>query len=155
MRRIEELVREVPAFEGLSPEQYELIAGCGKNEVFSAGKHLLREGDDADVFYVIRRGSVAMEIFVPQRGALTVETIGEGDLLGWSWLVEPYRVHLDARAVEETHVIAFDAACLRGKCEEDKVLGYELMKGFVPVIIERLQATRVRLLDVYGDGQLT
>lgn len=153
MRRIEELVREVPALEGLSPEQYGLIAGCGKNEVFSSGKHLLREGDDADVFYVIRRGTVAMEIFVPQRGALTVETIGPGDLLGWSWLVEPYRVHLDARAAEETHAIAFDAACLRGKCEEDKVLGYELMKRFVPVITERLQATRVRLLDVYGDVQ--
>jgi len=150
MKRIEELVRGIPAFDGLNDEQYELIAGCGKNEVFSPGKHLMREGDDADVFYYIRTGEVAMEIFVPQRGALTVETIGEGDLLGWSWLVEPHRVHLDARAVDEVHAIAFDAACLRGKCEADPVLGYELMKRFVPVIVERLAATRVRLLDVYG-----
>ena len=150
MRRIEQLVREIPAFDHLSDEHYDLIAGCGKNEVFPPDSHLMREGDEADVFYAIRSGAVAMEIFVPQRGALTVETIGEGDLLGWSWLVEPYRVHLDARAVEETHVIGFDAACLRGKCEEDPALGYELMKRFVPVIVERLRATRVRLLDVYG-----
>ena len=150
MERIEDLVRAVPAFDGLNAEQYELIAGCGKNEVFEPGDLLMREGDDADVFYFLRRGAVAMEIFVPQRGALTVETIGEGDLLGWSWLVEPYRVHLDARATEETHAIAFDAACLRGKCDADPVLGYELMKRFVPVIVERLAATRVRLLDVYG-----
>jgi CRP/FNR family transcriptional regulator, cyclic AMP receptor protein len=150
VKRIEALLREVPAFAGMSDEHLELIAGCGHNEVFEAGKMLLREGDPADAFYVIRKGAVTMEIFVPQRGALAVETIWEGELLGWSWLVPPYRVHLDARATDETHAIAFDAACLRGKCEEDPVLGYELMKRFVPVIVERLQATRIRLLDVYG-----
>ena len=151
MLRSEDLVREVPAFGGLSDEQKELVAGCGKTGVFEKGKYLLREGDDADVFYAIRSGAVAMEIFVPQRGALTVETIAQGDLLGWSWLVEPYKVHLDARAIDQTKVLAFDAACLRGKCEQDPALGYALMKSFVPVITERLQATRVRLLDVYGD----
>jgi CRP-like cAMP-binding protein len=150
MDRIEDLVREVPAFDGLPGEHLDLIAGCGRNQVFPAGEQLMREGDDADRFYVIRSGAVAMEIFVPQRGALTVETIGAGDLLGWSWLAPPYRVHLDARATEETHALSFDAVCLRGKCEQDPALGYELMKRFVPVIVERLQATRIRLLDVYG-----
>jgi CRP-like cAMP-binding protein len=150
MRQIEDLVREVPAFEGLAAEHQALIAGCGQNKVFAAGEQLMREGDAADVFYVIRTGAVAMEIFAPQRGAITVETIGPGELLGWSWLVPPYRVHLDARAMDETHAIAFDAACLRGKCDQDPALGYELMKRFVPVIVERLAATRVRLLDVYG-----
>jgi len=150
MQRIEDLVREVPAFAGLSEDQFALIAGCGRNQVFEPGEQLMREGDAADVFYAIRSGSVAMEIFAPQRGAITVETIGPGDLLGWSWLVPPYRVHLDARAMEETHAISFDAACLRGKCEDDPALGYELMKRFVPVIVARLAATRVRLLDVYG-----
>lgn len=150
MKKVEQLLREVPAFDGMSDEHLELIAGCGHNEVFDKGKKLLKEGDPADTFFVIRRGGVTMEIFVPQRGALAVETIGEGDLLGWSWLVPPYRVHLDARAIEDTHALSFDAACLRGKCDEDPALGYELMKRFVPVIVERLQATRVRLLDVYG-----
>lgn len=150
MQTIDELLAEAPTFEGMGTAHLELIAGCARNEVFEPGAYLMREGDPADHFYVIRRGRVAMETFIPQRGALTVETIDDGDLLGWSWLVAPYRTHLDARARTQTHAIAFDGACLRGKCEADSVLGYELMKRFVPVIVERLQATRFRLLDVYG-----
>ncbi|MEO8091744.1 MAG: cyclic nucleotide-binding domain-containing protein [bacterium] len=150
MQAIDELLAAAPAFEGMGTAHLELIAGCARNEVFEPGAYLLREGDPADRFYVIRRGRVGMETFIPQRGALTVETIDDGDLLGWSWLVPPYRTHLDARARTQTHAIAFDATCLRGKCEDDPVLGYKLMQRFVPVIVERLQATRVRLLDVYG-----
>ena len=150
MKSIDQLLAEAPSFEGMSPEHLDLIAGCAQNRAFEEGDYLLREGDAADVFYVIRHGRVAMEIFVPQRGGLTLETIDDGDLLGWSWLMPPYRNHLDARAVETTHTVAFDAACLRGKCDQDPVLGYELMRRFIPVIVERLQATRIRLLDVYG-----
>lgn len=150
MQTIDELLTKAPVFEGMIPEHLELIAGCARNEVFEEGAYLMREGDPADSFYVIRRGRVAMETFVPQRGGLIVETIDDGDLLGWSWLAPPYRAHLDARALTETHTISFDAACLRGKCKQDSVLGYELMLRFVPVIVDRLQATRFRLLDVYG-----
>lgn len=99
---------------------------------------------------MIRRGAVAIETFVPPRHAVTIETIHEGDLLGWSWLVPPYRTVFDARALGSVGAIAFDGACLRGKCEEDPVLGQELMRRFAQVIVERLQATRLRLLDVYG-----
>lgn len=153
MQTVDQLLAEAPTFTGMSPAHLELIAGCGHNEVFEAGSYLMREGDPADRFYVLRRGRVAMEIFVPQRGALTVETIGPGDLVGWSWLTPPFRVHLDTRVLEEAHALSFDAACLRGKCDDDAELGYELMRRFIPVIVERLQATRVRLLDVYGhDG---
>ncbi len=150
MRTIEELLAEAPAFSGMSPEHLELIAGCAQNRTFQGGEYLMREGDPADSFFVIRHGRVAMEIFVPQRGAVTIETIDDGDLLGWSWLVPPFRGHLDARALGTVHTVVFDAACLRGKSDTDPVLGYELMRRFIPVIVERLQATRVRLLDVYG-----
>lgn len=150
MRTIDELLAEVPAFEGMASDQLELIAGCAHNETFKQGERLMREGDPADTFYVLRSGRVALEIHVPQRGALTIETLDTGDLLGWSWLVPPYRVDFDAVAIETAHVIAFDGACLRGKSDQDHALGYELMKRFVPVIVERLQATRIRLLDVYG-----
>jgi CRP-like cAMP-binding protein len=150
MRTIDALLAEAPAFAGMRAEHLALIAGCASNQVFAPGDFLLRENDPADRFYVIRRGRVALETFVPERGALILETVDDGDLLGWSWLVPPYRASFDARAMTTTHAITFDAACLRGKCDEDDVLGYELMKRFVPVIVERLQATRVRLLDVYG-----
>ena len=150
MKGIAELVRIAPAFEGMKAPDLELIAGCARNEVFKDGDYLLREGEPADKFFVIRGGHVALETFVPERGALTIETIESGDLLGWSWLVPPYRLDFDARAVEATRVTAFDAACLRGKFDDRPELGYELMKRFIPVIVERLQATRLRLIDVYG-----
>jgi CRP/FNR family cyclic AMP-dependent transcriptional regulator len=150
VQTIEQLLAEAPAFNGMLEEHLTLIAGCARNTTFEDGSYLMREGDPADTFFVIRHGRVAMEIFVPQRGAVTIETIDDGDLLGWSWLVPPFRQHLDARAVGNVHTVAFDAACLRGKSDTDPVLGYELMRRFIPVIVERLQATRVRLLDVYG-----
>ena len=150
MQTIEQLIVAAPAFEGMADEHLELIAGCAQNRTFADGEYLMREGDAANAFFVIRRGRVAMEIFVPQRGAVTIETIDDGDLLGWSWLVPPFKSHLDARALGDVHTIAFDATCLRGKSNEDAALGYELLRRFIPVIVERLQATRVRMLDVYG-----
>jgi CRP/FNR family cyclic AMP-dependent transcriptional regulator len=150
VQTIEQLLAEAPAFNGMSEEHLALIAGCAQNRTTTDGEYLLREGDSADTFYVIRYGRVALETYVPERGALTIETIDDGDLLGWSWLVPPFRVDFDARAIGNVHTVAFDAACLRGKADEDRVLGYELMRRFIPVIVERLQATRFRMLDVYG-----
>ena len=150
MQTIEQLIAEAPVFDGMSEEHLALIAGCAQNQAFRDGEYLMREGDGAETFFVIRHGMVAMEIFVPQRGSVTIETIDDGDLLGWSWLVPPYRSHLDARALGTVHTVAFDATCLRGKADQDPVLGYELLRRFIPVVVERLQATRVRLLDVYG-----
>ena len=101
---------------------------------------------------MIRQGSVAIESFVPTRGAVTIETIEAGDVLGWSWLFPPYRWHFDARALSIVRATVFDALCLRQKCESDAELGYALMGRFAQVLIERLQWTRFRLLDVYGNG---
>ena len=150
MRTIDALLTEVPAFEGMAPERLELIAGCAVNRVFENGEQLLREGEPADAFYVIRDGHVALETYVPQRGAVTIETLHDGDLVGWSWLVSPHRTVFDARAAGTVHTVAFDGRCLRGKCEADPALGYDLLKRFVAVIVDRLQATRLQLLDVYG-----
>jgi CRP/FNR family transcriptional regulator, cyclic AMP receptor protein len=150
MKTMETLVGEVPALAGLASAHLELIAGCATNARFDGGEYLFREGDAADVFYAIRHGSAALEIHVPAREAVIIETLHEGDLLGWSWLFPPYRWSFDARALEPLGAIAFDGACLRGKCASDHDLGYELMSRIAQVIIERLQATRLRLLDVYG-----
>ena len=153
MSNIETLLHEVPLFAGLEPAQLELIAGCGSNVHADDDEVLFRQGDPADTFYVIRHGSVALETFVPSRGGLTIETLEAGEVLGWSWLFEPYRWHFDARALTPVRATAFDAACLRGKCEADPELGYALMSRFAGVLIERLQWTRLRLLDIYGNGR--
>jgi hypothetical protein len=81
---------------------------------------------------------------------MMITTLGAGELVGWSWLFPPYRWHFDARATELTRTIAFDGACLRDKCEQDHDLGYELMRRFASLMLDRLQATRLQLLDVYG-----
>ena len=83
---------------------------------------------------------------------MMIETIESGEVIGWSWLFEPYRWHFDARALTDVRATAFDGACLRGQGVTDPALGYELMSRFAQVLIERLQWTRLRLLDLDGDG---
>lgn len=150
MRGIDELMEEVPALAGMPEEDRALVAGCGTNAVFADGEYLFREGDAADTFYAIRRGAVSLEIHAPGREPMVVETVERGDVVGWSWLFPPHRIRFDARAIGDLHVITFDGACLRGKCEADHDLGFALMERFAAIIVERLQATRMRLLDVYG-----
>jgi len=150
MRGIDALLSEHPFFKDLPPDDLAFIAGCGKNVRFREGEYIFREGEPADHFYVIRHGRVALEIFAPERGPLVTEMIGEGGVVGWSWLFPPYRWSSDARAVEDTVAVALDGVCLREKCEREPRLGYELMRRFAQIIMERLHATRVRLLDIYG-----
>ncbi len=150
METLERVIAEHPFLKDLAPEHLRLIAGCASNVRFKAGQFLFGEGEEADKFYMIRQGKVALQIPASPRSAITLQTIGEGEILGWSWLIPPYRWRFDARALELTRAIALDGKCLRTKSEEDHNLGYELLKRFSQVITERLEATRLQLLDVYG-----
>jgi CRP/FNR family transcriptional regulator, cyclic AMP receptor protein len=154
MRTIEDLIAAAPLFGGLSSGHLRLIAGCAVNERFAAGAEIFREGGRAERFYLIREGAVSLELQAPGRGTLVIETLHPGEVVGWSWLFEPYRWQFDARARESTGVVAFDGACLRGKCETDHELGYQLMRRFAASLTERLQATRLQLLDVYGHARV-
>jgi CRP/FNR family transcriptional regulator, cyclic AMP receptor protein len=151
LQTVEQLVEEAPALRSLAPDHRQTLVGCARNCTFEPGERILREGDPADAFYVIREGAVAIETEVPGRGAVVMQTLHDGELLGWSWLVPPYRTAFDARSVGTTHALALDGACLRGKCESDPALGYDLMKLISTVFVERLQDTRLRLLDMYGN----
>jgi len=152
METLEPILAQHPFLKGLEPKYLKLIVGCASNARFNAGQYLFREGEEANQFYMIRQGKVAVQISAAQRGVIAVQTIGEGDILGWSWLIPPYRWRFDARALELTRAIALDGKCLRTKSEEDHDLGYELLKRFSSVIAERLEATRLQLLDVYATG---
>jgi CRP-like cAMP-binding protein len=148
-----DLVRDAPALQALTAEHRETIAGCARNRVAGPGEEIMREGDPADAFNIVREGTVAIVIHAPGRGELTLETLAPGDVLGWSWLVPPYRNAFGARARGTAHLIALDAACLRDKCEADPALGYDVLKLLAGVFTERLSHTRMRLLDLYGaDG---
>lgn len=150
IRSIEQVLNEIKTFAGLEQRHLDRIAGCGQNCGFAAGEYLAREGEAADTFYAIRHGRVALELAAPARGSLTIATLGDGTVVGWSWLFPPHRWSFDARALEDTRAIAFDGACLRGKCEEEHELGYVLMQRFAGILLDRLQSTRLQLLDVYG-----
>jgi CRP-like cAMP-binding protein len=150
METIDDLLSRHSFFKGLNPEYLALIAGCGRNVHFDAGAFLLREGEPADRFFAIRGGSVAVETYVPSRGAVTLQTLGEGEILGWSWLFPPYVCQFDARAREGVRATVFDATCLRNKCDADPKLGYELLKRLARLVSGRLEVARRQLLDVYG-----
>jgi CRP-like cAMP-binding protein len=150
MKSIAELLEQHPFLRGLAPQAIRFIAGCAKNERYEAGQYIFREGEPADWFHLVREGTVSLEAHVPGRGPVSFLTVKAGEILGAAWIAPPYRWLNDARALEVTRTTAFDAACLRAKCESDPALGYELMKRFLPPLIERLQAARLQALDVYG-----
>jgi CRP/FNR family transcriptional regulator, cyclic AMP receptor protein len=152
MRTVAEIAAEAPIFAGMEDRHLELVGGCAELARFPAGTFLCREGRPADALYVLRSGRVTLEVAAPERGPIVIETLGEGDPLGWSWLFPPYRWHLDAVATEPVAALVFDAACLRAKSESDHELGYQLLRRFSHVMLTRLTATRQQLLDVYGDG---
>lgn len=150
MHTLEPYLAGHPFLQGLEPNYIKLIVGCASNIRFNPGEFVFREGEEANQFYLIRHGAVALEIFAPGRGPITIQTLGEGEILGWSWLIPPYNWHFDARAVELTRAIALDGKCLRQKCEEDHNLGYELLKRFAHIMERSLEGTRLQLLDIYG-----
>ncbi len=143
-----------PFFADLAPKHLETIVGCAKNVRFNAGDFILREGEPADAFYLIKVGRVAVETYVPHKGPIGIDMVSEGEVLGWSWLFPPYRWHFDARALDLTRAIALDGKCLREKKEIDHELGHRLMTFFAQIMQEVLQATRLRLLDMYQNPEL-
>ncbi|MFC4783920.1 cyclic nucleotide-binding domain-containing protein [Nocardioides sp. MAHUQ-72] len=153
MRSIQDLLSEHPFFEGLDDDTLTLLVGCATNVHYRAGDYLFHEGEPADRLFVVRRGRVALDVHAPGQRERVVDTVDEGGVVGWSWLVPPYRWFFDARAVQEVSAVAMDAACLRAKCEEDPAVGYALMQRVAGVMYHRLQSARVRLLDLYGAGR--
>jgi CRP-like cAMP-binding protein len=150
METLEPLLSKHPFFEGLDPNHLKTLTGCASNVHFPSGQMIFKEGEEANEFFLIRKGRVAIEVYVEARGPVTIQTLDAGDILGWSWLVPPYFWRFDARAIDEVRALALDGKCLREKCETDPRLGFELLKRFALVITRRLEATRIQLLDVYG-----
>jgi CRP-like cAMP-binding protein len=152
MKGIEDLVDEHPFFADLSPESRKLIAGCGRNVAFQPGEYLTRDGEEASCFYVIRAGRVSIELHKPVGGAAIIQTATAGEVVGVEWLFDA-RWNFDVRATEPTRALHFDTECLKRKCEDDPGFGYLIMKKFSTLLMERLHATRMRLLDLYDYGQ--
>lgn len=153
MKTLEPILAEHPFLKGIPKKYLKILTGCASNVRFEVGEFVFRQGEDADHFYLIREGKVALETFSSDRGPVSVETIGQGRVLGWSWLVPPYHWHFDAHVKKTVRAIALNGKCIRDKFDKDHELGYEMMKRFLPVITDRLQATRIQIQDIYTKGR--
>ena len=144
-----EILGQHPFLAGLSDAHMRVLVGCASNVRFVEGARLIQEGEIANKFYLVRTGRVALETDVNARGKIRIQTVGPGDVLGWSWLISPFRWHFNGLAVAEVRAVALDGECLRKKCEEDRDFGYEMLSRFAHVMERRLEATRMQLLDLY------
>ena len=150
METIEKILAEHPFFKDLNPKYISLLVKCAMEESYDAEEIIYREGKPAKGFYLVLAGRVGKEVNVPHRGPITIQTIEEGGVLGWCWLVPPHNNCFTARAYEKTRVLAMNGECLRNLSDEDKNLGYEFFKRFTDVIIAQLQATKLQLMDIYA-----
>ena len=146
---LSEIMRQHPFLAGLSFEHMQTLIGCASNVRFADGDTIIHEGQVANKFYLMRSGRVALQMDVPGKTALRIQTVGPGEILGWSWLISPFRWHFSGIVVLETRAIALDGECLRAKCETDTSFGYEMLKRLSQVMERRLDATRLQLIDLY------
>jgi CRP/FNR family transcriptional regulator, cyclic AMP receptor protein len=151
MKSLQSIIENHPFFKDLEPHFLELVTGCASNVRFEAGESIFRQGDDANQFYLIRQGKVALEVCPPNCDPVVVQTTSDGEILGWAWIVPPYHYHCDAVAIELTRAIQFDGQCLRKKCETDHSLGYTVLSRLLPIIGKTMEATQLQLTDIYGN----
>jgi len=150
METLKPILAAMPFFEGVSPAHLDLIVGCAANVRFAPGAFVARQGENADNFFLIREGRIALLVHAPGRGDVTLQTIGNDEVVGWAWLVPPYRWHVDVKALTDTRALSFDGRCLRAKFEADPRLGYDMMTRFSQLMSQRLEAASLQLLDLYG-----
>jgi CRP-like cAMP-binding protein len=146
---VNELVTSHPFLAGLKPRAYRLFCQSAAIEYFAAGQEIFHQDGKAERFYLIESGHVVLETFVPGRGMATIQTLGPGEALGWSWLFPPYQWRFSAMATEPTEVIAFEAECLRKEAQRDHKFYYELVVRLAQVLAGRLEGVRTQLIDIY------
>jgi CRP/FNR family cyclic AMP-dependent transcriptional regulator len=141
------LIVKHPFLAGLNPRFYRFFVECARLENYATGREIFHEGAKADHFYLIQKGRVRLDMFVPGCGRFPIETLEAGQSLGWSWLFEPHQWHLTACALQPTEIIVFDARNLLEKAEENRDFKNDLVIRVVKSLVARLHATRVRLID--------
>lgn len=138
-----------PLLTGLSPDTLRFLETNAIEAEFAANEVVFEEDDPADTFYVVEEGRIALEVELPSRGLVVIETLGGGELLGVSWLFPPAHWNWRARALVPTRAVGFDAAAVRGRCDEDIHLALHVYETVAAAAVRRLHATRLRLLDIY------
>jgi CRP/FNR family transcriptional regulator, cyclic AMP receptor protein len=137
-----------PFLHGMSHDHLAVLAEAASDVTFPARQRLFEDGGSANRFWLLQSGYVALDLHVPGQGRMKIDTIGMGELLGWSWLFPPYKWAFGAVAASPVEAFEFDGRAVRASCASDPVLGYEVTRRLALVVARRLQATRVRLITV-------
>ena len=145
MPSLEETLAHQPFLQGFDPKYLEFLADNAVLKHFDSGHYLLREDQEAREFFLIQQGRVALGTFILGRGVITIQSLGDGELVGWSWFIPPYQWRFSALAITPVSAIAFDVPKIYQQCEADHDFGYELLKRVAVVIGQRLTSTRMRL----------
>jgi CRP-like cAMP-binding protein len=145
---IRETLLTHPFLEGLKPEHVDKLTELAAEVTFTADQTIFRIGDQSSRFYLLLSGRVALEVPSPVR-TFMIQTVGEGEELGWSSMLSHTRKQFQARCLKESRALAFDGERILAACEEDPAFGYALFKQVVATVAERLQATRIQLIDMY------
>ncbi len=148
---LEKEVRAHPFLLGMNDHQLRLLIDCAMQTRFKAGEVIFRQGETANRFYLLQEGEVILQSETAE-GAVEIDRVGDGDLLGWSWLFPPYIWHFTARAAVDTSAVFFYGTVLREYCERDHGLGFELFKRMSEVMTRRLQKARQSLLKSLRPG---
>lgn len=150
MERIQKAIEGHPFFAGMEPSHIQTLMSCASEYRAHINETIAKEGDVADAFYIVLSGEVQLEVFMLQPGSIPIQTLEPGDVLGWSWLIPPYRWRFDARATKTTELIAVDAEKLRGLIVDQPELAYDLLLRFAMLMDDRLRATREKLVNSYA-----
>ncbi|MFA6028900.1 MAG: cyclic nucleotide-binding domain-containing protein [Elusimicrobiota bacterium] len=149
MEPLEYTVARHEFFKDFKPQHLKIFQDCAADARYSRDQFLLRQGQGAERFFILRKGEVRLELLTPENGHIPIQTLGPGEVLGWSWIIPPYQSTFDARVVEAAHVIVFDATTLRKRCEQDFELGYRVLQRFSLALSARLEAARTQLVDYH------
>lgn len=152
MKSLKQRIISHPFFQSMSPRHLEIMCECAREATFKTGETLFREGEPAGEFYLIEDGIVTLEAHKSMGHITNIQTLGAGEMVGWSWLFPPFTWHFQARVAEPTTVIVFNGGHLLAAAERDPKFGYDLMKRVSQVVIHRLQATRDRLKELQVDA---
>ena len=153
MNGIEEIIKNQPFFEGLSPNNLNIFIACGKKVSFPKDKFIFSTGEHADKFFLIYEGEVSLNVTSISGETISIGTIKKGEILGWSWQFPPYKWSFDAIALSDVNAIEFDVKSFSEKSNMNLVFAYEVQKRFSKVILERLQSTRKKLVEYYEENE--
>lgn len=153
MTDLNRLLADHEFFAGMDPRLIDKIAGIATLAEFPAGTWIARSGTDAGTLHAVIEGRAGIELTAADRAPLLVATVHPGEIIGWSWYVEPHRWHFDVVALDDLRTVAIDGALLRARCVADHELGYRIGRRLTRVLASRLEATRHQLMDVYGHAR--